>query len=108
RCAQAFPDRRSSGLLRDLDEVAHLVQHPADLGRVRHLDRVPDPPQSERAQRVQLPLVGTVARLALRHLDPAHDWLPSVSAPGAASVDSAVSAESATAAEATCAPSTEL
>src|SRR5690348_8589445 len=49
------------------------MQHPAHLWRVVDLDRVADPTQADRAQRVELALVGAVARLALGDFQSAHD-----------------------------------
>src|SRR5262245_35531248 len=44
------------------------MHHAARLRGVLDLDRMADPPQAERAQRVELALVGPVAALDLRHL----------------------------------------
>src|SRR4249920_3741371 len=52
----------------DLHQVAHAMQHAARLRGVLDLNRVVDPPQPERAQRVDLLAVGAVAALDLRHL----------------------------------------
>src|SRR4051794_543551 len=48
--------------------MADLVQHAARGGAVLDLDRVADAAQAERAQRVELALVGAVLGLDLRHL----------------------------------------
>src|SRR3954468_2800942 len=52
----------------DLHQVSHAMHHASRLRGVLELDRVADPAQSERAQRVDLPAVGAVAALDLRHL----------------------------------------
>src|SRR5215211_9418664 len=52
----------------DLHQVSHAVHHAARLRGVLDLDRVADAAQAERAQRVELALVGPVAALDLRHL----------------------------------------
>src|SRR5437764_12939033 len=59
------PIRSFSAIFRDLDEVPDLGDHATGLGRVVDLDRLPDPPQPERAQRVLLALVGAIGRAAL-------------------------------------------
>src|SRR3954467_9305697 len=59
------PIRCSSSAIGDLHQVAHAVDHPARLLVVLDLDAVPDPAQPERAQRVELRLVGAVLRLDL-------------------------------------------
>src|SRR4029453_9178205 len=52
----------------DLHQVSHAVHHATRLRGVLDLDRVADAAQAERAQRVDLALVGPVAALDLRHL----------------------------------------
>src|SRR5215217_8217366 len=54
--------------LLDLDQVADPVKHAAGLLGVLDLDRVADAAQPQRAQRVQLLLVGAVLALDLRDL----------------------------------------
>ena len=60
--------RRAHAILLDLHEVADAVDHAARLRRVLDLDRVADAAQAERAQRVELALVGAVLRLDLGDL----------------------------------------
>src|SRR3954465_12391183 len=57
-----------TSVLLDLDQVADAVEHAAGLLAVLDLDRVADPAQPQRAQRVELALVGAVLALDLRHL----------------------------------------
>src|SRR4051812_26785682 len=52
-------------VLLDLDQVADAMQHPARLLRVLDLDRVADAAEPQRAQRVELLLVGAVLALDL-------------------------------------------
>src|SRR3954469_22865361 len=52
----------------DLHQVSNAVHHASPLRGVLDLDRVADAAQAERAQRVELALVGPVAALELRHL----------------------------------------
>src|SRR4051794_19201801 len=63
----SFSSAMTSVLL-DLDQVADPMQHATSLLGVLDLDRVADPAEPQRAQRVQLPLVGAVLALDLRHL----------------------------------------
>src|SRR3954470_12631797 len=74
--------------------MAHAVDHPARLRVVLDLDRVADTAQAQRAQRVDLALVGAVLALDLRDL---HDCSPS-SAAGASASGSAAAGSSASAA----------
>src|SRR5262249_46060182 len=74
-----------------LDEVPDLVDHPAHLGRILVLDGVADPPEPERAQRVELPLVAPVARLPLGDLDGAHASASAASEAGSATASEAAS-----------------
>ena len=57
-----------SFLLLDLDQVPHGMQHAACLLGVLHLHGVADPAQAQRAQRVDLLLVGAVLRAPLGDL----------------------------------------
>ena len=52
----------------NLDQMSDLVQHAPHLGRVVDLDRVADATQPDRAQRVELPLVGAILGLQLLDL----------------------------------------
>src|SRR5205809_5346791 len=52
----------------DAHQVPDAVDHPPRLLVVLDLDRMADPAQAQRAQRLELRLVGAVARLDLRHL----------------------------------------
>src|SRR3954452_20801762 len=79
--------RCGSSAIGDLHEMAHAVDHPARLGVVLDLDGVADAAQAERAQRVELALVGAVARLDLRDLHA----VAFSSAPGSASAAASVS-----------------
>src|SRR4051794_18611184 len=62
------PIRCCSSAIADLHEVADAVDHAPRLLVVLDLDDVVDPAQAERAQRVELDLVGAVARLHLLDL----------------------------------------
>src|SRR3954469_3985861 len=73
----------------DLHQVAHAVEHPARLLVVLDLDGVADAAQAERAQRVQLALVGAVARLDLRHLHSAVASSASAAGSGSGSASAA-------------------
>src|SRR3954452_15247769 len=59
---------RGSSAIGHLHEVAHAVDHAARLLVVLDLDDVVDPSQAQRAQRVELDLVGAVAGLHLLDL----------------------------------------
>src|SRR4051812_31993690 len=59
---------KSSCSVIDPHQVAHAVEHAARLRGVLDVDRVADPAQPERAQRVDLLLVRAVLALDLRHL----------------------------------------
>src|SRR5436305_7342958 len=61
--SECRPIRCSSSAIGDLHQVADAVHHAPRLLVVLDLDDVADPAQAERAQRVELDLVGAVARL---------------------------------------------
>src|SRR5829696_3624256 len=67
----------------DAHEVRHRRDHPADLGTVLLHDRVVDPLQTERTQRLALVRLGTDPGLDLGDLDLCHLRLPGPRAPGA-------------------------
>src|SRR4051794_29677023 len=84
--------------------MADLVQHAARLGRVLDVDGVADPAQAERAQRVELALVGAVLGLELR--DPHASVVSSAAAAASGSGAAAASASGAAAAAGSAAAST--
>src|SRR5436305_1745619 len=67
------PIRSESAILGDLHEVRHLRDHAPRLRRVGDLNLLPDPPQPERPQRRNLPLVAAVPRPRLRDRNRAHE-----------------------------------
>src|SRR3954465_2920887 len=90
----------SSAIL-DLHEVADAVDHAPRLLVVLDLDRLADPAQAERAQRLALGVVGAVLRLDLPHLhDSGASSAGSASAAGSSAGASASAAGSASAARA--------
>src|SRR5205823_14900135 len=92
RSAAGGRPARDSSLLPHLDEVAHGVQHATGLLAVLDLDGVADPPQPQRAQRLDLFAVGPVARAPLSDSQGAH---PAGASSAVAAAGSSAAAEAA-------------